>query len=479
MNLVESILKLFGARIFTSIMGFIGLAYFAQTLGANELGVFFLFQGVVSILMLPANFGLRAALEKRMSGSESGSSYLSTTIVLKSIPITIVAACVLLFRTELNSYVGASIAVLIVISLIVEEAHQMIIHLLRGEMRVSRSADILLLRQLVWVIGGAVTIEIFKYGAKGLIYTWILSAAVSFVIGLYIRSTPLGQPSRSNARSLFDYAKFDVVSGAGSTLFSWLDVVVIGFVLTQMEVGAYETAWRLSAAAVMFGLAIRNAIFPQISAWDSRGDQKKISNTLTDMITASLFFVIPSFVGIALLSEELLGIIFGQEFVIAAAALSVLIGQKLFQALNQTVGRTLQAINHPDLAAYAMVVGILSNLILNFALVTRYGLVGAAIATITSYGLMTCLRTHFLRKHLPVKFEWRDIGWCVTGATVMGVAVWLLKSRIAINTLPVLMMVVLFGAAVYFVTVLISPSLREKILYQASKLFNRDVTVSN
>jgi len=190
------------------------------------------------------------------------------------------------------------------------------------------------------------------------------------------------------------------------------------------------------------------------------------------MITAALFFVIPSFVGIVLLSEELLRIIFGQEFVIAAAALSVLVGQKLFRALNQTVGRTLQAIDFPDLAAYAMVVGIFSNLILNFALVTHYGLVGAAIATVISYGLMTSLRTHFLQKHLPVKFEWRDIGWCVTAAAVMGAVVWSLESRIVIETLPVLMMVVIVGAAVYFVIVLISSSIRAKIFHQASELFD-------
>lgn len=479
MNLVKSIIKLFGARIFTSISGFVGLAYFARTLGPNELGVFFLFQGVVNILMLPANFGLRAALEKRISGSESGSDYLSTTIVLKLLPITVVGTSVLLFRGELNNYVGANVGVLVVVALIIEEAYQMVTHLLRGELRVSKSADILLLRQLVWVIGGGVSIEIFEYGAKGLIYTWVLGAAISFVIGLYIRSTPLGQPTRSKARSLLDYAKFDVVSGAGSTLFSWLDVVVIGFVLTQTKVGAYETAWRLSAVAVMFGLAIRNVIFPQISAWDSRGNREKVANMLTEMITASLFFVIPSFVGIVLLSEELLGIIFGQEFVIAAAALSVLTGQKLFQALNQTVGRTLQAIDFPDLAAYAMVAGILSNLLLNFVLVTLYGLVGAAIATITSYGLMISLRTYFLRQHLPVKFEWSDIGWCVTSAAVMGTVIWLIKSRIAIDTLPILTAVVLVGAAVYFVTVLISSSIRSKVLCQASKLFNRNVTASN
>jgi O-antigen/teichoic acid export membrane protein len=471
MDLFRSIAKLFGARFATSVISFTGLTFFAQSIGAEQLGIFFLFQAVINISMLPANFGLRGAMEKRVSGSTEGDSFFSTTILLKIFPLAIISALIIAFDQSLNEYIGAEVAGLVVLGLVIEEANQVVIHLLRGELRVSRSADLLLLKQLVWVGGGAVAVVYFESGAEGLVMSWILGSAVTFSFGMYIKSTTLGTVSWHKAQSLFNYAKFDVVSGTGATLFSWLDVIIIGFFLTQTAVGAYETAWRLSAVAVMFGNAVRSAIFPQISAWESTDAFGKISSTLTDIVSASLFFVIPSIVGIIVLAEELLVIVFGQEFVIATIALSILIGQKLFQALNQSIGRTLQAINFPDLAAYAMIVGVLTNILLNFVLIDQYGIEGAAVATFTSYGLMTLTRTYYLSNHMDIVIEWRDVGWFVVAASVMGVAVWQVKSTVGVDGIYSLLGIVSLGVIVYFLLTFLSPTVRSKVIAKASDLF--------
>ncbi|MBB6646609.1 flippase [Halobellus ruber] len=466
MDLAKSITKLFGAKLLSSIISFVGLAFFARELGASELGTFFLFQAAVGILKLPANFGINGALEKRISGSNQPGIFLSTAIFLKFLPLTLISIAIFAFREVINEYVGTTVGVSLIAGLIAAEAYQMVMHLLRGELDVSRSADLVLLRRMLWIAFGVTSISILNYKANGLIYAWILATVCAFISGIYLKSTSTGYPSWSKARSLFSFAKFDVISGAGSVLFNWLDVLIIGLVLSQAEVGAYETAWRLASVTILLGIAVRNSMFPQVSVWHNEGNWDKISSTVSNMITASLFFVIPSFVGVAILSEELLGLIFGEEFVLASTALSILVAQKMFQAINQVIGRTLQATGSADLAAYAMIGGALVNIMLNIILVPTYGLEGAALATFFSYLCMTTIRVHFFKRYISMSPDWTGLGWLTLSSAAMGLAVWVATLVVVPNSLFKLATVVSVGVTVYFVVVLASERMRARAVKQ-------------
>lgn len=58
-------------------------------------------------------------------------------------------------------------------------------------------------------------------------------------------------------------------------------------------------------------------------------------------------------------------------------------------------GRSLQAVNRPDLAARATIVGVALNLVLNVVLVWEFGITGAAVATMVA-SLVSGLLLHYL-----------------------------------------------------------------------------------
>lgn len=460
MDLAKAIVKVVSVRVLRAILAFVGLAIFARELGSFQLGVFFLFQGVIQILMLPADLGLTGALEKRISEGNAGPEFLSSALILKAAPIVLIIVGIFLFKNELSNFIGVEIFIVLSIGLVIEEAYRFVYQLLKGELRVEKAANMILIRQFIWVSFGYLSIVLLEMEALGLIYSYILGSFLAFLWGFKIRRTSFGTPSVKACRSLFDYAKFDWISGAGGTLFNWFDVVLIGVFLSQTEVGAYETAWRLSSVTVMFGVAVRAAIFPQFSSWSDSEEEDRISKTLPKMIIAAIYFVIPSFVGAVILSRELLGLIFGQEFVIAATALIILLGYRLVQGANQTVGKTLQAIDHVDLAAYAMIVGVLANLLMNVALLPLIGIAGAAFATFVSFGLMVAIRSVYLSRFIDFQWPIWDIIWCATAAVIMGVVLQLVKSQIPIDTVTGLISIVIIGAVIYISVTLLSPSFR-------------------
>jgi len=470
MDLARSSLKLFIANLANAAIGFLGITYFAQKLGATPMGIFFLFEALLGMLAIPADFGLRGAVEKRISEGESPGVLLSSAIALKFVPITAIVLAILLLRSYINNYLGADVAVFLAVAIVLQEAAQLSIFVLKGELRVGETAVLQVARQAIWVGLGAILVS-RGFGAKGLIYGLLTGLGVMLLWGWYKSSTSPERPSREHARSLFDYGKYNMVSSIGGYFYSWMDVALIGLFLTQAHVGAYEVAWRVTTIVLLLSNAIAESVLPQVSRWDTEGASSKIESAIRETITPSLLLVIPSFFGAVVFSREILGIVFGEEFTIAWLVLIILMGEKILQSIHKILGRSLQGVDRPDLAAYATVAAVLANLLLNVVLIVRFGIVGAAIATTISFALNTFLHGYFLSRFVRIDFPMGEIGWLVVASIVMTAGLGLLSMFVELSNLYRLVFVILLGAAMYGGTVLLYRPLREKVTNWTLSLF--------
>lgn len=462
MDLARSSVKVFFARITGLAVSFIGIAYFARELGAAEMGIFFLFQAIVQISAIPADLGIRGALTKRMSEGENPSKILTTAFILKLIPLLIASLILFIFRSEINEYIGSAITVYIIIALFVREYYQLSLRILDGELRVGDTAILHVAYEFIWV-GLALILVKYNYDAESMIIGTITAHFVVFFWGIKRRRTPFGSPSKIHAISLFDYSKYNFISGISGRFYSWTDVLIIGLFLSQAHVGAYEIAWQVSSIVLLFSGTLATSIFPQVSQWEKEGARDRIEDLVTEALIPSVVFVIPAFFGVVLLSEEILGIVFGSEYTIAAGALILLMVDKVFQAVQVIIGRTLQAIDRPDQAARASLAAIVSNVGLNIIFVWKFGLVGAAVATVTSSLLNDLLHMYYLNENITIHIEWSDILWCFLSSIVMFVVIFGVKSVVNINTLLELLVVILIGVLLYTPILILNESVRLKI----------------
>jgi O-antigen/teichoic acid export membrane protein len=249
-----------------------------------------------------------------------------------------------------------------------------------------------------------------------------------------------------------------------------MDILIIGLFLTTADVGAYEVAWRVTAVVILGSTAIAHTIFPQVSRWDADEAVDRIERLVPRAITPSLLVAVPSFFGTILFSREILTFVFDAEYAAAWLVLTLLMGEKIFQSIHVVTGRSLKAIDHPELAARAAVAAITTNLVLNLVLVWQYGLVGAAVATVVSFGLNTVLCIRYLSRFLTVRLPWTDLRWISVASVVMAVVLAGIESVFAVDTLLRLVCVILVGAVVYGCVLLVSPSLRERAVRSLSTL---------
>jgi O-antigen/teichoic acid export membrane protein len=242
-----------------------------------------------------------------------------------------------------------------------------------------------------------------------------------------------------------------------------MDVAIIGFFLTQSNVGVYEIAWRITAVTMLFSRSIATTIFPQVSQWHDDNAKERIEEVLPKVITPSMFFVIPAFVGIILFSHEILGLVFDPEYTTGSLVLIILMGEKIFQSFHTILGRSLQGIDRPDLAAKATVIAIALNFFLNIAFIFYYGILGAAIATTLSFLVNTTLHARYLSRFISIKIPLNEIRDLVLASVGMGIFLQLIRTVYPIGNLPRLTAVILLGVILYIVFALIIPSSRRMI----------------
>ena len=172
-----------------------------------------------------------------------------------------------------------------------------------------------------------------------------------------------------------------LLSGLTVMIYMRIDKIMLGQMVTSESVGLYSAAAQISEVWYFIPMSLAASVAPSIYAAKKIGQGpylqrlKKLISTLT---LVSIAFAIP----IALLSQPIILVIFGPEFIQSAPILSVHIWASLFVFTGVATGPWFIAEGLSNLAFYRTLMGSIINITLNFLLIPIYGSVGAAIATI-------------------------------------------------------------------------------------------------
>ena len=123
----------------------------------------------------------------------------------------------------------------------------------------------------------------------------------------------------------------------------------------------------------------------------------------------SALALMPAGLAIGFFAEDIVSRIYGQGFQQSASPLQILlIGTVIFGVACTSIGGSLAGINRPDLSLKAAGISATANVILNIALIPKFGIAGAAIATCTSLIIMTLIFGFMTIRTLSIKM---DIRW--------------------------------------------------------------------
>ena len=210
-------------------------------------------------------------------------------------------------------------------------------------------------------------------------------------------------------------------------LFDFGDRYLLAHFLGTAAVGIYFVSYTAASFFATLTAPLHLILLPAIAEFWNRGDREHIADYLRGAIHYTLIAALPALVAAILLPTELLAILTPTSYAEAAHSLSILAlgffafslgvpADHLLVAAGKT--RVLFAVNS------AMVVG---NVVLNILLIPRFGLVGAAIATLAGHLIYALTTVILARRIIPFVLPWRTILLGGVNALLMGFLIWTTK----------------------------------------------------
>lgn len=260
---------------------------------------------------------------------------------------------------------------------------------------------------LLGLLGTAVLIFRQDLTAETALMLHVVAAALAFCIGAYFLFRHAPQANGKEAIALQHRAwlvSAGILGATGSinVINANLDLVVLGLLRSEAEVGIYRVA-TTAAGLVVFGLqAINLVLMPRVSRLHAAGD----TAALQDLATSSARWILAVGVlvaaGLFLFGRPVIELVFGEAFETAYPALMILVVAKLLGVSFGSVAMLLSMSGHErdTLAGVAVACG--GNVILNLLLIPPFGIVGAAVATGTTFLLWNILLWRRVEKRLGI-----------------------------------------------------------------------------
>jgi len=155
---------------------------------------------------------------------------------------------------------------------------------------------------------------------------------------------------------------------------------MLGSMSTAEEVGIYHTAFKLSMFAAVALMSINSIASPKFAEMFSKNDMIGLEKVVRQSTKMIFWTSIPLVIIFFMFPEFLLGM-FGEEFKVGVTAFIFLSCGRLFSSFSGSVGNILQMTGNQNILAKILLFAAILNIVLNLYLIPKYGINGAALAS--------------------------------------------------------------------------------------------------
>lgn len=167
------------------------------------------------------------------------------------------------------------------------------------------------------------------------------------------------------------------------TVYVSSDTTMLGFMTNNFQVGLYGTAVKVYTIIKNILAAILMVLIPQFTLMFSSGNKEKSDLLFSKVFNVLTVLMLPMCVGMFSLSEDIVFLISGREYIGAAGPLRLLSIAVIFSLYSYMYTQcVLIPIKKEKIVFRATVISAIVNIGLNFALIPLWGINAAAVTTI-------------------------------------------------------------------------------------------------
>ena len=376
------------AQCVSMLAGLITVMALTRGLGPENYGIIGFAVAVASYLGLWTNFGMDSHGVREIAGDTSQASRiigiaLTTRLAMASFAVLALLAGIGLTQPDdtMRAVLMIQAAGLIFVATNVEFVYQ-------GLQRMAAIAW----RQITAVItvAGATVVfvtepaHVFIAAAIPITVNLLTSIALLIHFRLRVAPIPFSIPL-SEHRHFIRRSAPVALMGILVTIQLNIDIIMLGVLRSEFEVGLYAAASRLFTVAAVLATLLHGVYLPVFSESGPGAETPPSSTAIYAQILGIVGGAI--FIVGALLSGPIINLLFGVKFTTAETALMILLLSSGLFYFAQAFGTPLLAWQSDRAYLKITAVAAILNLMLNAVLIPIFGMEGAAAATLASYAV--------------------------------------------------------------------------------------------
>lgn len=380
------------SRFLTLLFSLTTTAIIARVLGPSSFGIFNYVLSITTVYAVIANLGIDNVVYKELiAHKEKREEILGSAIALKSITgaIAILILLFTLFYISETFYIK-SLIFLFSLSFLTQPLTLLTFDFLKdNDTKYTAITQIITL----FISNTAKIAVVYYFSSLSLLIfilvveNIILGAIYTYQVIYFKKRSITLQISKKEIIFLFKLALPLTLFSAFSEIYSRVDQVMLKHYIDETAVGLYSAAVRLTdiwniVPSILFG-----ALFPALVHASNQNEQKEYKKR--NLLFGFIFVIIACIIVIStvLVSEKLIGFVYGNKFILAAPILSVYIFSLFGTFFMLLIYQELLLKDKTWFIILLPASTAITNIFLNIILIPIYGGIGAAIATTFSYNI--------------------------------------------------------------------------------------------
>lgn len=401
---------LFGDQILRMGVGLLVGVWIARYLGPEQFGLLSYAIAFVSLFGAIASLGLNGIIVRDLvKEPDDANTMLGTAFVLQFIGGFLafgLAIVVIGFARPDDSSAKLMIAVLGFV--MVFKSTEVVKYWFESQVQ---SKYTIWIENGVFLLFAIVKVALILGQASLMAFVW-----AAFVEGVLVAAGLLGiyawrggylsnwRPHYNRAKTLLKDSWPLILSGMAIMVYMRIDQIMLGQMLGDEAVGIYSAAVRISEVWYFIPTAIVASVFPSIIEARKQSESlyyQQLQKLYDLMVLLALAVAVP----MTFLSDWIIELLFGGAYGQAGNVLAIHIWSGLFVFLSVASGKWFVVENLTMLALKRNLYGAALNVILNLVFIPKWGMQGAAMATLISYSVAAYFSDFLLLRTRVVFFQ--------------------------------------------------------------------------
>jgi len=389
-------IHLVAGKVGTVIISLVDMMILARILTTEEMGKYSIFLMIVNLaLIIGLNWSdssvVRHGREEYVNSKKINQSFWARMYLF--LPVLLIFMIVFLaFSKQITDYIGidAKLILTLLVMFILNGILNFITYIYQSIDQMKKSAYVQLSQKVFYLACLAlVFLGVFKVSLTVILILINISFLLSILLNLFIFDFSKIFPYTFNKeyfKKIWSYSWPQLIGFPGLYIINYIDIFVIKKYMTLQDVGVYSVAYNAFTNITMFIMILYTVFMPLMVEYRTKKNFHMINKHIKKTPIFLVCWVAIVSVGI-LVSRYIIPLIFSTKYVASVSSFNVLLIASIFYFISIYL---LPIVNAFDLIIYSQIFNLIKagvNIVGDFMLVPKIGIIGAAYSTLASYAI--------------------------------------------------------------------------------------------